>query len=879
MTGPSRTALRPLVLLAVFVAWATLARAAFAQIPLSAPQAPPKVVAIEVRGEERYSEAQLISALGQRIGEPLDVQAVDRGIETLWRSLKVRADVFTREVPEGDPRLGDPPQPAVELLLEVVEMPSDREPRFVGNVDIDTKTLRRWALLEERVELFEFQTQRVRQRLLEGYRREGYHWVEVDVVQRRAEPDAQALGAPMTDLIFEIREGPKVRVKGVHVEGNRSMPDRGILFWKDGLTSFSKRKLDEPGLFNWRGSAFVQETLDADVLAMREVYRERGFLDAVVEVAKLDWSDDRASVEIHYVIDEGKPYTVRQVDIVHYVYARDADGRWILRPAGEADGAPRFAAAELLAKCELQPGKRYEVLTTKRDQATLRDFYGSQGFLSHASLAPDQRWEFLEPAEFFDPAAHEVVVTYRVVEGRPLTLREISFAGTHHTRDEVLRREVGVFPGGKADQKEIQRALSRIQGTGFFSDQFSPEDHQEPIYRFLQVPGRNDLIDLEFQVEEGRVVEFNIQGGVDSNDGAFGIVSLSMKNFDWADPPSKWTRTMTELLRKEALHGAGQRVDIEVSPGTRINRARLHFFEPDIFEMYLRPISLDIDLRRQTRIYRTHDEDRFQQAVKFGRRLDFDTSVSIGLVHTSLDVFDLDSNSTPAALQRQNQLGETEFTGLTLDFTTRDLDNLQNPHNGWRVGINNTLFTELLSSDFDYLRSDLQVDGYLSTGQKADGTEHVLHMEFDAGVMPTWGDTDEVPYTELFFTGGSSSLRGFALRGAGKRATDVLGGRTKYAAGGQTYMSGTLEWLYPLYSVTQPGTYRQIESLRGVLFADFGVLGEDAFELDLAETRASVGFGVGLAYPLPIQLNFGFPVRRFSGDERQTFSFSIGISF
>ena len=145
--------------------------------------------------------------------------------------------------------------------------------------------------------------------------------------------------------------------------------------------------------------------------------------------------------------------------------------------------------------------------------------------------------------------------------------------------------------------------------------------------------------------------------------------------------------------------------------------------------------------------------------------------------------------------------------------------------------------------------------------------------------MPTFGDTDEIPYTERFFTGGSNNLRGFALRGAGARGSDVLGFPTRFAAGGESYISGTLEWLYPLYSVIQPGTYRPIETLRGVLFLDWGVLGEEAFQIDLEDTRASVGFGIGLAHPLPIQLNFGFPIRRFEGDERQTFSFSIGLNF
>ncbi len=835
----------------------------------------PIVRSIKVEGAQRYSAAQLINALGQKTGELVDPDAIDRGLRTLWLSFHVRGNVDRLPLPTANPTA----KPEVELLLSVVEMPSDREPRFIGNVEIDTKTLKRWALIEERVELFEYQASRVRQRLIEGYHREGFFWAEVDIAKRDMALGVADSGGPMTDLIFDIREGPKVRVKGVHVRGNRSMPDKGFGFWKEGLTSFASPQLSPPGIFNWYGNPFVQETLDADVLAMRNVYRERGWLDARVEVENLEWSDDRSELQVYIVIDEGEPYVVDEVNVEFVEFAKDDRGDWLLKPVDGAASHPRFTPEELLARCEMKKGVRYEEITVKRDESKLREYYGAQGHLSHPSLPNDLRWDFREPVLFFNPAEHKLRVTYRIVEGHPLTLREISFGGTSHTRDEVLRREVGVFPGGKADQKEINRSLARIQGTGFFSDQFSPEAHHEPSYRYLEVPGTKELIDLEYLVEEGRVVEFQLSGGIDSNDGLFGLIQLSLKNFDVADMPSKWNRTLSELFRKEAFHGGGQKVDLELSPGTKVSRARVHFIEPDIFNRYLEPISFDIDLSRQLRLFSTHDEERFDKRLKFSRRFGFDTFVSVGVVHSDIDVSDVTDNGAPASLQRQEALGATVQSGFTLDISTRALDNYISPHNGWKVGLRNTLYTDLLSSDFEYLRSDLQFDGYKATGTKDDGTQHVLHLEFDGGIMPTYGSTDEIPYTERFFQGGSSSLRGFRLRGAGDRGGDVLGFPTQHAAGGESYMSGSVEWLYPLYSTVQPGTYKAIESLRGVLFVDWGVLGDTASDIDLNDTRASVGFGVGLAYPLPIQLNFGFPVRRFSGDERQTFSFSIGIGF
>ena len=78
-------------------------------------------------------------------------------------------------------------------------------------------------------------------------------------------------------------------------------------------------------------------------------------------------------------------------------------------------------------------------------------------------------------------------MTYRIAQGRELKLREIVFAGAHHTRDRVLRRELSVFPGARADLVEIDKSLARIQATGFFSDDLRRLEHRDPTYRFLPV--------------------------------------------------------------------------------------------------------------------------------------------------------------------------------------------------------------------------------------------------------------------------------------------------------------------------------------------------------------------------------------------------------
>lgn len=817
---------------------------------------PPTVVAITVEGEQRYTENQLVTALGQRIGEPLDALGINLGLDKLWTSFHVKAEVDYVEVEGG-----------IELRLTVEEMPVDREPRFTGNDAIDDETLRKWALLDEKSELYVYQAGRVRQRLLEGYRREGYHWAEINAVTRT--PDATEGESVLPDVIFEIREGPKVRVAKFAFDGNVSMPDtRFLYFFKDGLSHLAQRDLWGPTLFNWFGSPFVQETLEADLLALRTVYRDRGWLDALIEVERLEFNDARDRVTIHVRVDEGERFRVSKLAIRGVEWLNPND----YRDERTREVELLVDQIELLALCAMQPGEIYEKTTLQRDVSALRKFYGGRGHISHDSLPRRVNWSFETPELTFDVEQRTVEVTYRLAQGRELALREIVFAGAHHTRDRVLRRELSVFPGARADLGEIEKSLARIQATGYFTDDLRRLEHHDPSYRFLPVEGDPSRVDLEYAVDEGRVIDFNISGGVDSNDGAFGIVSLTMRNFDASDLPRSLWSSLSEIYHKEAFHGAGQLLQLEVAPGTKLSRFRIRFREPDIFRTHLKPVSFEIDLQQRLRRYDLYDEDRFEKKIQFGRKLTHDLFVGVGYTHASVEVSNLDSSGVPPLLDFQNSHNDELFAGPTLDFWTRALDNVYVPHKGYNLRWSNSFFSEDFGGDFDVTRYDLRSDWYLPTGEKEDGTIPVAHFELDLGIADPYGDTFAMPYTDRFFLGGTQSLRGFAFRGVGP--FDPL---TNEPLGGETYLSGTLEWHWPLHSIVQPGTFKRLEALRGGLFVDYGLLNTNDWTIDFDDLRVSAGLSIGLSYPLPLSLNFGFPMREGDGDETQVFSFSLGL--
>ena len=77
-------------------------------------------------------------------------------------------------------------------------------------------------------------------------------------------------------------------------------------------------------------------------------------------------------------------------------------------------------------------------------------------------------------------------------------------------------------PGDLADPTVIERSRARIQATGYFSDR--SRGFLEPHYRFIDTSDPN-WKDLEFIVEEGQVLTFNLSGAISSNSGLFGTVA------------------------------------------------------------------------------------------------------------------------------------------------------------------------------------------------------------------------------------------------------------------------------------------------------------------------------------------------------------------
>ncbi|MEL7237319.1 MAG: BamA/TamA family outer membrane protein, partial [Planctomycetota bacterium] len=200
--------------------------------------------------------------------------------------------------------------------------------------------------------------------------------------------------------------------------------------------------------------------------------------------------------------------------------------------------------------------------------------------------------------------------------------------------------------------------------------------------------------------------------------------------------------------------------------------------------------------------------------------------------------------------------GNDTLTSIGVNLGYTQIDNTILPSKGYKLGIGWEGFG-LLGGDERFDKYNLNANVYVPLYRDLKDRPWVLEFRGDAGI------TEDAPFYEAFFAGGFNSLRGFRFRGVSPRS-----GPDDDAIGGDYILTGTAQLGFPLYQ----------ETLRGVVFSDFGSVSENA---DLGVIRVSAGAGIRLTLDplggLPLAFDLAWPINERDEDDRQVFSFSLGI--
>ncbi|VTS05695.1 outer membrane protein assembly factor BamA [Tuwongella immobilis] len=706
---------------------------------------------------------------------------VRRLMATKWFQ-DVRIDTQPSETEDG-----------VLVLVRVVELPNVvQDIVYRGAQHISSDNLDETTGLKRGAPLSPLSNQNAVQALKRYYESKGRIWADVKLVEGNKLGD--------TRVVFDIIEGPEVKVGSIQFVGNSFV----------GTEQLKLQLASSKAFLGRLGGTYVPQQIDLDISKLQDYYRMLGF-HAVKINRQLEFYENYTYVKITFHINEGPRYQVGRVQI---------------------EGNKSFSEDTLRQNIELQPGKWYDRQVVQADMARLKAYHGYTG---RETIINEKIYES-------ESQPGTVNVHYEIVEREPARVGQIIITGNSVTRDNVIRRQIPLYPGQLLSFPNVQVAQNNLNRLGIFAG--PQEGAAGPTVTVTESEDGSPFRDVVVQVQEKPTGSFLVGVGVNSDAGLSGSIVLNERNFDLFNPPTSFE----DILAGRAFRGGGQEFRLEAVPGNEFQRYTASFREPMLFDS---PWSLANSAYYYTRQFNEYTEQRVGGRMTLGRQLDSLWSVS-GSVRLENVTVDPVPSFAPESIRED--VGESTLLGLRVGINRDTRDSLMRPTTGSMIDVG----YEQILGDYTYPLAIAEATKFWTTYERPDGTgRHVLAMRSQLSVT-----SDDAPVYERFYAGGFRSMRGFQFRGVGPFENG-------YNVGGQFAFLNSVEYQIPITANDQ---------FYVVSFLDSGTVEND---IAIRDYRVSAGFGLRLVMPMlgpvPIALDFGFPVVKGAADRDQLFSFWLGF--
>ncbi len=848
-------------------------------IPQVAPPSPAtptrSIRTITVTGNQRIEPETVLSYTSLRAGEAYTQERLDDALRDLYAT-ELFADVQIAGADSGD------------LVIEVRENPVINRIVLEGNRRIKDDKIGPEIRLAPRQIFTRSRARADVARIIELYRRQGRYAASVV-------PQIVQLDQNRVDVVFEISEGPRSRVRQINIIGNERFGDGRLV---------SEMATREHVWWNFFTSA---DTYDPDRLAfdqqkLRQFYLTQGYADFRVASAVAELTPDRRDFIITYVVEEGERYKFADVRVESDI--RD------------------FRSENLQGTLPMRTGDWYNAQQVEDTVTNLNELAGLFGY-----AFADVRPQFQRSRENLTMS-----VTFRVAETPRVYVERIDISGNTNTHDKVIRREFRLAEGDAFSNVRVRRSRDRIQSLGFFQDnlEISQEQGSAP-----------DRVVLGVAVQERATGELQLSAGFSSLERFLINLSIRQRNF---------------MGRGQELRAA---VNYSTySKSIELGFTEPYLFDRNIalgFDLFRRDYNsfnlLGSDRQTTYEVVSTGGQIRagvpitenLSLALRYGLSYD-----EVGLNET-LYFSDPDGSGPlppqcdPLLASRYlcDSIGNriTSSVGYSLVYST--LNNSIRPSRGERILLSQDFAG--LGGDVSYLRTRLSAAKYWNLFRG-----FIFSLSAEGGYIRSFEDgapnVDPVRINDRFFLG-SPQMRGFDIRGVGPRVQripyefdvaangDISNVRLTEdqnrilddSVGGRLYYQGRAELEIPL------GSGARDLGLRPSIFVDVGALWgvRDPVTLDIApdsalaqnqctatdgtvstvrpgnacptgttltragvtpfrevflgdspSPRLSVGFGVNWNSPFgPFRIDIAKALLSEPGDDTKLFSFNVGTAF
>ena len=235
---------------------------------------------IIVSGNERVSTATVLSYLPIIIGDEIKASSLNTAIDRLFET-----NLFS------DVEMGIAGN---SLEIKVLENPIVNRINIEGNEVLKDENLLAELNIQPRRIYTDQLALEATQKLLSIYRLAGRYAAQI-------EPKIITLNNNRVDLVFEVDEGPLIKIASIKFSGNEAFSDRA-------LRQVISSRVERWWAFLSRVDKYDEERLDFDMRLLRQFYLARGYADIDVQRAQGGLLPDRTGFAVSFELSEGQRY-------------------------------------------------------------------------------------------------------------------------------------------------------------------------------------------------------------------------------------------------------------------------------------------------------------------------------------------------------------------------------------------------------------------------------------------------------------------------------------------------------------------------------------------------------------------------------------------
>ncbi len=700
------------------------------------------------------------------------------------------------------PRIERAPKPKAEV---VVNKPDD----------IKLSDRKQKELLPVRTDGFSRALARLGERNLANYLQErGYFFA---TVRSRCEPVDCSNGN--LKLIYDVQPGARYDLEEIRIEGTKefSIGDVSADLQSKSAAFFGS----VPLLKNLPliGGLARGITSDDRIRRDREIIRSRladlGFRSARV-TSRIEPKPNSEDMTLIFSVEEGTRSTVTEVTF---------------------QGNSMATSAELQKSLAIKAGEPFSPSQARESNQRIKSFYADRGFLETAAQYT-----------LIDVDTDRVMLKYNVTEGTRTVIAEVEVAGLTKTRERSVRRFFDFQPGDVLTPEKIRRTQRDLFATGAFSE---VNVRTEPVAG-TDPNGHRATV----QLTEAKPLLMVYGLGYSTDEGPRGSLQLTNTN----------------------LFGRVNSASIRLRASFREQLAQVQFTDPRIFgsnwgatvsTFYDRNSNLQTFLQRRLVSGGTTVNNgpgfginRFVAFAQAERKLSQDTSLRFRYSFENTRLFNV-QNIPVEEIARNAQAVRLGL--LSAGFTRDKRNSVLNATSGQLISLEHSLAARPFggSEAFNKLFANYQRYQQLSQSTPV-LRDSVLAFAARLGLATPYNirgsgvngaitESDRLlPISARFFSGGSTTLRGFQFEQAGPQA--ILEPRneeelpTLVPLGGNALVVFNFELRYPL-----------TRDLRLVPFYDLGNVFRRIRDISSKGMSHTIGLGLRLNTPIgPVGIDYGY---------------------